>query len=192
MKAILANKLVLALISGVVVAGAGAGIYFGVINKSDGTTNTDTKTTTSAADDNFQRTGQNSFGLAVCDEMTKDQVSAAIGKPVLKTEDYSNNGSTGCKYYVTDTDFVIIDVGFSDMANKKKVLTGIGYTAETNSRIKLENMLIYSGTNIVDVYMNIAPGQKFVRVGRSTISAVDEEHLIKLAMATETKIRSYK
>lgn len=192
MKTIFANKLVLAAIGGVAVMGVGAGIYYGVINKNQTMTNTGTNSETKTANDDFQRTGQNSFGVAVCDEMTKAEVSSAIGKSIVKSEDYSNAGSTGCEYFVTNTSFVIIDVGYSDMANQKKGLLALDRTIKTDGRIKLENMLAYSEKGLIDVYMNVAPGKKYVRVGRSSVTVVDEETLIKLAVATEAKIRSFK
>ena len=150
------------------------------------------KISESNSSDDFQRTGQNSFGLAVCDEMKKDEVGDIIGKPIVKTEDYSNGGSTGCEYFVANTTFVIIDVGYGDMADQKKALELFDRTIKTDDRIKLENMLVYSDKGLNDVYMNVAPGQKYVRVGRSSVSIVSEEKLIQLAIATEAKIRSFK
>jgi hypothetical protein len=191
MKGILANKLALGLIGGVVVVGVGAGVYFGVIHKNTGgTSNNSTSGSTSGGD--FQRTGEKSFGLDVCNEMTKAEVANSIGKPVVRTDDYSNGGSTGCEYFISGGSFVIIDVGFGDMANQKKGLAVLDRTFKTDSRIKLENFLAYTEVGLNDVYMNVAPGQKYVRVGRSSVSAVSEETLIKLAIATEAKIRSYK
>jgi len=194
MKAFLANKLVLAVVAGMVVVGAGVGVYFGVINKDNEIVDADTaqKTVDTNSNNDFQRTGQNSFGLAVCDEMTKAEVGDIIGKPIVKTEDYSLSGNSGCEYFVENTTFVIIDVEYSDMATHKKSLEFFDRVIKTDDRIKLENMLSYSEEGLNDVYMNIAPGQKYVRVGRSSISVVSEEQLIQLAIATEAKIRSYK
>jgi hypothetical protein len=194
MKPFLANKLLLAVTGGVLVAGIGVAVYFGVVNRGSTTVKNNVSSSSSAANsnDDFQRTGQYSFGLAVCDEMTKEQVASVIGKSIVKTQDYSNSGSTGCEYFFGDNSFVIIDVGFSDMANQKQGLEALGRTIKTDSRIKLENMLVYSEKGLIDVYMNIAPGQKYVRVGLSSISVVGEETLIKLASATEAKIRSYR
>ncbi|MBP9758847.1 hypothetical protein KBD45_04060, partial [Candidatus Dojkabacteria bacterium] len=67
------------------------------------------------SNDDFQRMGEKSFGLAVCEEMLKEEVGQVIGKEVLSVRDYSNGGSSGCEYFVTDKSFVIIDVGFGDM-----------------------------------------------------------------------------
>lgn len=195
MKGLLVNKLILMIIGGVIVVGVGVAIllFNGVDTEKDNNTNGETGSsiTNTVADDDFQRTGQYSFGLAVCEEMSVDEVEKAIGKTILQTEDYSNNTSTGCEYFVTDTDFVIIDVGYSDMEVQKTGLEFLDRTIKTDNRIGLENMLAYSENGLIDVYMNVAPGQKYVRIGRSSISAVDEETLLKLAIATEVKIRSY-
>lgn len=193
MKSLLANKLVIAVIGGVIVVGIGVGIYFGVGKKDDTKTNVGTQTSTNlTSGDDFQKTGEKSFGLAVCNEMTMDEVAKVIGKTIVKTEDYSNSGSTGCEYFLANTSFVIIDVGYGDMAKQKKGLEVLDRTFKTESRIKLENFLAYTEKGLNDVYMNIVPGQKYVRVGRSSISVTDEETLINLAVATEAKIRSFK
>jgi len=193
MKALIANKLLLAIVGGIVVVIIGAGVYFGVINKNNNETITsENKTETKTSDDDFIKMGQDSFGVEVCNEMTKNEVAKVIGKTIVKTEDYSNSGSTGCEYFLENTSFVIIDVGYGDMAKQKKGLEVLDRTLKTESRIKLENFLAYTEKGLNDAYMNVAPGQKYVRVGRSSISAVDEEALIKLAIATEAKIRSYK
>jgi hypothetical protein len=189
MKAIFASKLALALTISAALVGIGTGLYFGVIKNNKPPTNTETTTT---SDSDFHRTGQNSFGLAVCDEMTIDEVASAINKPVLNIQDYSNSASTGCEYFVSDTGFVVIDVGYGDMANQKLGLEALDRTIKTDSRITLENMLAYSENGLMDVYINVESGQKYVRVGRSSTTAVDEETLIKLAIATEAKIISYK
>ena len=150
MKELLANKLLLLIIGGVVVVGVCIGVVIVIVNGGDSENvlntneNTENTTTDAGSGDDFQRTGQYSFGLAVCDEMSKDEVAEAIGKPILRTEDYSNNTSTGCKYFVTETDFVIIDVGYGDMNVQRDGLEFLERTIKTDSMISLENMLAYS------------------------------------------------
>ena len=193
MKWLLANKLILVLIGGVIVVGVGAAVYFGVINNNSNNNNdSNTNNGGSTTNDDFQKMGQYSFGVDVCNEMTSEEVAKAIGKPIQKTKDYSNSGSTGCEYFVTENGFVIIDVGFGDMAKQKQGLELLERTIKTSDSIKLENMLVYSEKGLIDIYMNVAPGQKYVRVGRSSTTVVDESTLINLAIATEAKIRSFK
>lgn len=192
MKSILKNKLLLVLIGGGAIVGFGVGIFLFTNNSNETKTNTTNSNNKSVSNDDFQRTGQYSFGVAVCDEMTKEEVSNVINKTVIKTEDYSNSGSTGCEYFVSDLNFVIIDVGYSDMENQRTGLLAIDRTIKSDSRIKLDNMLVYSEKGLIDIYMNVAEGKKFVRVGRSSVNTVDEETLINLAISTEAKIRSFK
>ena len=188
----MAHKLVFSIIAGVVVIGVGTGLYFGLSNKDDNNSDNLTTSTNSDTNSDFQRTGQYSFGVDVCNEMTSGEVADVIQKTIQKTEDYSNSDSTGCKYFVSNTSFVIIDVGYGDMATQRTGLLALDRTIKSDNRITLENMLAYSESGLVDVYMDVAPGQKYVRVGRSSVSAVDEETLIKLAIATEAKIRSFR
>jgi len=143
-------------------------------------------------DDNFIKMGEKSFGLDVCNQMSQAEVAAVIGKEIFKIKDYSNSGSTGCEYFVTEKSFVIIDVGYGDMASQKTGLEFLDRVIKTDDRIKFENFLSYTEKGLNDVYMNVAPGQKFVRVGRSSTLAVEEETLIKLAIAVESKVRSYR
>ena len=192
MKALIANKLLLVIVGGIVVVIIGAGVYFVINKNNDEAITSENKTETKTSDDDFIKMGQDSFGVEVCNEMTKNEVGKVIGKTIVKTEDYSNGGSTGCEYFLENTSFVIIDVGYGDMAKQKKGLEVLDRTIKTESRIKLENFLTYTENGLNDVYMNVAPGQKYVRVGRSSISVVDEETLIKLAVATEAKVRSFK
>ena len=176
------------IIGAVVIAAAGTTVYLLTRNDSDtGETNK-----SSSQSDDFQKMGQYSFGVDVCNEMTKDEVAKTVGKPIVKSEDYSNSGSTGCEYFVDDNSFVIIDVGFMDMANQKTGLEALDRTIKTTDKVKLENFMAYTDKGLNDIYMNIVPGQKYVRVGRSSTGAVDEETLINLAVATEAKIRSFK
>lgn len=83
MKALFANKLILLIIGGLVVVAIGAGIVLvnGGENENDPDTiheETGNTTANTASGDDFQRTGQYSFGLAVCEEMSEDEVAMAI------------------------------------------------------------------------------------------------------------------
>jgi hypothetical protein len=150
-----------------------------------------TPVTEKKTQDDFQRMGQYSFGVDVCNEMTKDDVGAVLGKSVTKTGDYSNNTSTGCEYYIQGEHFVIVDVGYGDMETQRKGLQILERKLEEDSRIGLPNFLSYSDKGLVDVYMNVAEGKKFVRVGRSNTTVITEDELINLAIAVEKKVRSY-
>lgn len=185
------KNLMMALAAGGVVLVLGGGAYFYTQNKS-GDDATDSGNNDTAQEGDFIRTGQDSFGLDVCNEMTKEEVGAAVNKSITKTRDYSNGMSTGCEYYIGESHFVIVDVGYSDMATQRKGLEFLERTIKSDARIGLENMFVSSDRGLIDIYMNVEPGIKFVRVGRSSTSVTEEADLINLAVAVEQKIRSYK
>ncbi len=66
--------------------------------------------------------GQESFGLAVCEEVSQALVEKIVGKPIVEVKDHSDNDTTGCEY-VTNKDTlenVVIVVAYLDAENQKK------------------------------------------------------------------------
>jgi hypothetical protein len=169
----------------------GGGFYFYSQNRPTDNNTTDEGNTPTKTADGFNRTGPNSFGLDVCTEMSIEEVSSALGKAVKETRGYSNDTNTGCEYFISGTEFVIVDISFTDMATQRQGLITLGRTIQSEPRIGLENMLASTDKGLVDVYMNIEPGQKFARVGRTSTTVTTEGELIDLAIAVENKIRSY-
>jgi hypothetical protein len=190
----MSKNLKLAFSIGGAVVVLGLGMYFLNQDKSQGnpSDNAGTGVVQKSVSGDFIRMGEKSFGLDVCNEMTKEEVGAVFGKTVEKTRDYSNGMSSGCEYYVEGQHFVIVDVGFDDMETQRKGLEFLERTIKSDDRIGLPNMLVYSERGLIDIYMLVQEGKKFVRVGRSSTTVVTEEELIKLAIAVEQKIRSYK
>lgn len=187
------------IIIGLTIGGAilviGIGAYFATRYHNQSKEGLNTANSKGNSDD-FQKTGQYSFGLSVCNEMTKEKVGEVIGLAITKTKDYSNNTSTGCEYYVGNH-FVIIDVIFSETEKQKKGLEALGYKLTSDKSIEFENFIQNSDKpeslgQYVDIYMIVDPTLKLVRVGRSDTAIIDNPTLVKLAKAVEEKIRSYK
>lgn len=150
-----------------------------------------------AQNEDFQRLGQYSFGLDVCNEMTKEMVTEAIGKSVISSTDYSNSSGTGCQYHTEKNNggTVSVNVGFGEAAKSKTASEYLDRKVGTESSIGLENFTVYSDKapgEIMDIYLVIDPAQKYVRVSKHSATVVDNATLIKLAQKTEEKIRSYK
>ena len=78
------------------------------------------------------------------------------------------------------------------MTSQQNSLEVQNRTIRTDDRIKLKNILVYTNTVLIDIYLEIEPGVKYARIGRSSVSVVDDTSLINLAITTEAKIRSYK
>jgi len=126
--------------------------------------------------------GQDSFGLAVCEEVPKTLVSEVIGKPIIETEDFSTQNDTGCNYYTnkTNLEYVLVKVVYMSAENQKKGQETLDRTITTNPKIPMDHFIaMQADGNINAIYLVMAP-EKFVRIDR-TGSAATGDQLIALA-----------
>jgi hypothetical protein len=176
------NKIAIGLVAGViVVAGVGLLIKPGAKTENVKTEN-QVVTQTENTKANRPMMGQESFGLAVCDEVPKSVVEASIGKPIEEVEDKSVQDSTGCTYYTNKdkTEHILIQVSYLSAENQKKGHEALGRTITTNSEIPIENFIaLQEDGQINAIYLAMAPN-KFVRIDR-TANAASEDQLIILA-----------
>ena len=121
-------------------------------------------------------TGQDSFGLAVCDEVSKSLVSEAIAKEIVETEDWSSSTDTGCKYYTNKEklQYVLINVTYLSAENQKKGQELMGRTITTDSAIAIENFIaMQPDGNINAIYLVMAP-EKYSRIDRTDPNITNE------------------
>lgn len=177
------NNIVLVLSILVLVSLSGAGCN--LFNKN---TNTETSTTSSsntnssAGNATRQMMGQESFGLAVCEEVPETLVSEVIGKTISETEDVSTQTDTGCTYYTNkaNLEYVLVKVVYMSGENQKKGQEALGRTITTNPKIGIDHFIaMQKDGNINAIYLLMAP-EKFVRIDR-TGGVVTNEQLLDLA-----------
>jgi hypothetical protein len=141
-------------------------------------------TTTTNTKSSRPMMGQESFGIAVCDEVPKSVVEKAIGKTVESTEDKSSNDTTGCTYYTNKAklEHILIQVSFLSAESQKKGQTVLDRTISTDNTIPMENFIATQENGQINaIYLVMAPN-KFVRVDR-TANTADNDQLITLAKA---------
>ncbi len=128
--------------------------------------------------------GQESFGLAVCEEVPQALVEKIIGKPVVEMKDHSDNDTTGCEY-VTNKDTlenIVIVVAYLDAENQKKFYEETGKSIKTDPAIGMPHFYIWNEEKgqIGGIFLLMAP-KKYVRVERSSLSAMTNEQSLALA-----------
>lgn len=179
------KKVIISIVAVAVIGGGAAATYFLVTKNSD--KNDKNQNQTQENKDSRKKRemmGQNSFGLAVCEEVSKDIVSQAIGKPIEETEDYSTGSETGCKYYTNKAKLenALIVVGYLSVENQKKGQEFLGRKLTTNDKIPMEHFIALQedGVTINAIYLVMAP-QKFVRVDRTSTNVATNDQMIDLA-----------
>ena len=128
--------------------------------------------------------GQESFGLAVCEEVPQALVEKIIGKPIVEIKDHSDNDTTGCEY-VTNKDTlenVVIVVAYLDAENQKKFYESTGKSVKTDPDIGMPHFYVWDEgkSQIGGIYLLMAP-KKYVRVERSSLTAMTNEQSLALA-----------
>jgi len=128
--------------------------------------------------------GQESFGLAVCEEVPQTLVEKIIGKPIVEVKDHSDNDTTGCTYYTNkDTmENVVVVVAYLDPENQKKFYESTGKSIKTDPSIGMPHFYVWNEEKgqIGGIFLLMAP-KKYVRVERSSITAMTNDESLTLA-----------
>ncbi len=171
------NKTTIGTLIFVLVAGA-AGASFLFFNKGD--QKESIKLTT--AQPIRPMDGPDSFALNVCEEVPQKIIENIIGKVIEKTESFSTNVDTNCKYF-TNTDkyeHVLIQVSYLSVENQKKGQEMMDRAITTNESISMEHFIaLQDDEQINAIYLVMTP-EKFVRIDRTRDTA-DNEQLLNLA-----------
>jgi hypothetical protein len=144
------------------------------------TAQTDSKTNTTKA--KRPMTGQDSFGLSVCDEVPKSLVERILGKTVEVTEDVAGDSGDGCNYFTDKVkdQTVLVQVSYLSVETQKKGLTDFGRTFAVNNDIPMENFITTDEKGKMESIFLIMTPNKFTSIDY-TPGTTDEAHLIELA-----------
>jgi len=130
-------------------------------------------------------TGQESFGLDVCNELTKEWIGEKTGLIIGETKDFSNNSGTGCEYYPSDNpeQYVTVVVSYLEAENQKKGQEFLGRSLIADPRIPMDHFIAVQedGQTVNGVYLVLDP-KKFVRVDRSSTKVIDDQGIVNLGV----------
>jgi hypothetical protein len=127
--------------------------------------------------------GQDSFGLSVCTEVSKELVARIIGKQVTDTADFSTAKDTGCKYYTNrkKEEYALISAVFMNTENQKKGQKVLGRSITTSSKIGMEHFIALQENEMINaIYLVMAP-EKYIRIDRSAKDVATNDQLTDLA-----------
>lgn len=140
------------------------------------------KTETEIANHKRSMIGQYSFGVSVCDEVSKDLVKNIINKPIEEVEARSTQNDISCSYYTAKSklEHILIQVNFLSADDQKKGQEMLGRKVVTYKDFPLENFAaVQDDGNINAIYLVMTPN-KYVRVDR-TANTANNQQLIELA-----------
>jgi len=124
----------------------------------------------------------------ICKKYTKEFVSSSTGKEIVRTKPFSMSGTISCSYFLSDNSFIIVVQDELSVEKQKQGLEYLGRILKTTPKIKRENIVVYQEDNNINSILLIINPNKFIRVDRSSLKALNNEEIIDFAVKVEEKM----
>jgi|GEM_PF-4031926 len=124
----------------------------------------------------------------ICKKFTKEFVSSKTGKEIVRIKPFSMSGTVSCSYFLDDNSFIIIVQDELSVEKQKQGLEYLGRTLKTSPKIKREHVVVYQEDNNINSILLILNPNKFVRVDRSSLKALNNEEIIDFANKVSEKL----
>ena len=126
-------------------------------------------------------------GDDVCAEFPKEFVSAAIGKPILKTDRFDYGTTHNCQYFVNATDYAIIKVESLSVENQRQGQISLGQEIKQDPRITMEHMVAWQSDDVIsEIYLILGPN-RYVAIDRNSLGVTNEQE-VALATAVAERV----
>jgi len=124
----------------------------------------------------------------ICNKFTKEFVSQTTGKSIIRTKPFSMSGTVSCSYYLEENSFIIIVQDNLNVEKQKQGLKFLGRTFSTSPLIKREHIIVYQeDSNVNEIILVINPN-KFIRIDRSSLKALNNDEIINFAAKVAEKL----
>ncbi len=125
----------------------------------------------------------------VCATFSKEFVTSALGKTIVKTEALNLASTYVCQYYVDDSNFITLRLNKLSVENQKKGQTTLGRTISTNEKIKMGHFVVTQENGLINgIYLVINPNL-FIAVDRTSTKAATETEIVDFAAKVAEKIQ---
>jgi hypothetical protein len=134
----------------------------------------------------------------ICGQFTKPFMTGLTGKTIKKIEPSAVSTVLGCVYYTATTAddgkdaYILLVLDYLSVANQKAGQQTLGRTVTTNASIPMDNFVATQENGIInDIYFVFGP-EKFLRLGRTSTSALSDTDMLALAVKLGTKMKDFK
>jgi len=143
-------------------------------NNSNGVVSPNTEQTTQSTDIFKNMTN-------LCETLTKEQVSVLLGKTVVKTVPLTSGTLHSCQYYLNDSQAVIINNDFLNVADQKKGQIFLGRKITTNPAIPMDHFLVIQEDGLINEIYLVLGANNYVSINRTSAKILTEEEIISFA-----------
>ena len=137
-------------------------------------------------------------GGDICGQFTKPFMEGLTGKTIKKIEPAAVSTVLGCAYYTaTKADdgkdaYVMLVLDSLSVANQKAGQQTLGRTVTTNASIPMDNFVATQENGIINAIYFVFGPEHFLRLDRSSTSALSDTDMLALAVKLGTKMKDFK
>ncbi len=127
-------------------------------------------------------------GEDICTEFSKEWVTSALNKPIIKTEKLDSTGLHVCKYFVDENNFVTLRLNNLSAENQKKGQIALGRTITTSESIHMDHFIVKQENGLINNTVLILNPNLFMAVDRSSTKAASDDEIINFASDISNRI----
>lgn len=127
-----------------------------------------------------------------CGQFTKEFVENMLGQKLAKIELPKVSSINNCTYYFNDKDYVMLNLEYLKVENQKIGNEAMDRKVEKDSKIPMDNLVVYEEGGVVNVVYLILGPEKFISIRPSSVAATKIVNLIDFAAKVGEAIKDYK
>lgn len=128
----------------------------------------------------------------ICGQFTKEFMENMLGAKLNRMELPKVSGINSCTYYLSDLEYVMLNLEYLKIKNQKKGSEAIGYKVEKNPAIAMDNLVVTQEDGAINAIFLILNPEKFISMRPSSKSAIANDQFIGLASRIGDAIKNYK
>lgn len=128
----------------------------------------------------------------LCGQFTKEFISNALGKTIVKTKAPDHWSLYNCTYYLDDQKYITLVLEYLTIANQKKGNEEMGRITTEDPKIPMRNMVAYQENGQLDTIYLVLSDDKFISIHQSSANAFSSDELITFTSNVAKEIKNYK
>jgi hypothetical protein len=134
----------------------------------------------------------------ICGQFTQAFMEGLSGKKFKKIEPSAVSTVNGCAYYTATTAddgkdaYIMLVLDYLSVANQKAGQQALGRTVTANAGIPMDNFVATQEDGVINAIYFVLGTDKFLRLDRSSTSALSDTDMLALAVKLGTKMKDFK
>ncbi len=127
-----------------------------------------------------------------CGQFTQAFMEGTLGGKITHVAPPQIAGINDCSYYLTDKEYVMLNLDYLSVANQKTGNEAMGRKVEKASGIPMDNMVVYQEDGAINVIYLILGPEKFLSLRPRSKATIPNDRFLTWAANIGSAIKSYK